>query len=274
MYSFVYFELAADKTPLLLLILLYGMHTGFVNIFLIMVRKILTRISPHAILFLEKLRKKGVFMHKLLEQYQTTVAFLSESLPKTWEVLLFDLTQKNMPVVENKQSSRKRVDSLRSYIRQAMKRSTVLENGMLVCRGDVTMGKGLSKVSIQFLRDSEGTLVGALVLYIELTPFVALSSHIDNLLHFDVTNIDEIQPVQPPAPTEEPTLELIDKMVSEFSDAPDRLTPDEKTELIIDLYDSGVLDLKGAVAKTAQALRMSEQSIYRYVAKVKRGRGE
>ena len=127
---------------------------------------------------------------------------------------------------------------------------------------------------IQFLRDSEGTLVGALVLYIELTPFVALSSHIDNLLHFDVTNIDEIQPVQPPAPTEEPTLELIDKMVSEFSDAPDRLTPDEKTELIIDLYDSGVLDLKGAVAKTAQALRMSEQSIYRYVAKVKRGRGE
>lgn len=213
-------------------------------------------------------------MHKLLEQYQTTVAFLSESLPKTWEVLLFDLTQKNMPVVENKQSSRKRVDSLRSYIRQAMKRSTVLENGMLVCRGDVTMGKGLSKVSIQFLRDSEGTLVGALVLYIELTPFVALSSHIDNLLHFDVTNIDEIQPVQPPAPTEEPTLKLIDKMVSEFSDAPDRLTPDEKTELIIDLYDSGVLDLKGAVAKTAQALRMSEQSIYRYVAKVKRGRGE
>lgn len=213
-------------------------------------------------------------MHKLLEQYQTTVAFLSESLPKTWEVLLFDLTQKNMPVVENKQSSRKRVDSLRSYIRQAMRRSTVLENGMLVCRADVTMGKGLSKVSIQFLRDSEGTLVGALVLYIELTPFVALSSHIDNLLHFDVTNIDEIQPVQPPAPTEEPTLELIDKMVSEFSDAPDRLTPDEKTELIIDLYDSGVLDLKGAVAKTAQALRMSEQSIYRYVAKVKRGRGE
>ena len=213
-------------------------------------------------------------MHKLLEQYQTTVAFLSESLPKTWEVLLFDLTQKNMPVVENKQSSRKRVDSLRSYIRQAMKRSTVLENGMLVCRGDVTMDKGLSKVSIQFLRDYEGTLVGALVLYIELTPFVALSSHIDNLLHFDVTNIDEIQPVQPPAPTEEPTLELIDKMVSEFSDAPDRLTPDEKTELIIDLYDSGVLDLKGAVAKTAQALRMSEQSIYRYVAKVKRGRGE
>ena len=213
-------------------------------------------------------------MHKLLEQYQTTVAFLSESLPKTWEVLLFDLTQKNMPVVENKQSSRQRVDSLRSYIRQAMKRSTVLENGMLVCRADVTMGKGLSKVSIQFLRDSEGTLVGALVLYIELTPFVALSSHIDNLLHFDVTNIDEIQPVQPPAPTEEPTLELIDKMVSEFSDAPDRLTPDEKTELIIDLYDSGVLDLKGAVAKTAQALRMSEQSIYRYVAKVKRGRGE
>lgn len=95
------------------------------------------------------------------------------------------------------------------------------------------MGKGLSKVSIQFLRDSEGTLVGALVLYIELTPFVALSSHIDNLLHFDVTNIDEIQPVQPPAPTEEPTLELIDKMVSEFSDAPDRLTPDEKTELLL-----------------------------------------
>ncbi len=213
-------------------------------------------------------------MDNLMAQYKATAMFLAEALPDTWKVLLFDLTEKKLPTVIQYRATRKQVDVLRRYLQKAMKSSCAMENGMLTNRGDLDMNERISKMSIQFLRDPEGKAVGALVLYIELTPFLAVGSYFESLLHLNLTDLDEAQPAPAEGITAEPTLALIDKMVHDFTDAPDRLTPDEKMELIIDLYDSGVLDLKGSVAETAEALRMSEQSIYRYIAKLRRARGE
>ncbi|MBR4905403.1 MAG: helix-turn-helix domain-containing protein, partial [Clostridia bacterium] len=71
-----------------------------------------------------------------------------------------------------------------------------------------------------------------------------------------------------------PTLDTIERIVSEETDAPQRLTPEEKKALIVELYDAGVFDLKGAVAEAAAALHLSEQSIYRYLSQIRRMRGE
>ncbi len=213
-------------------------------------------------------------MDNLMAQYKATAMFLAEALPDTWKVLLFDLSEKKLPIVIQYRATKKQVDVLRRYLQKAMKSSRAMENGMLTNRGDLDMNEHISKMSVQFLRDSDGKAVGALVLYIDLVPFLAAGSYLESLLKLNLTNLDEAQPAPAEGVTAEPTLDLIDKMVYDFTDAPDRLTPDEKMELIIDLYDSGVLDLKGSVAKTAEALRMSEQSIYRYIAKLRRARGE
>ena len=213
-------------------------------------------------------------MNSLLEQYRNTAEFLAEALPDTWKILLFDLTDKKLPTVVQYRATKKQVDALRRYLQKTLKSRTALENGRLINRSDTDSGERLSKTSVQFLRDCEGNPIGALVLYIDLTSFLTMRSYLDSLLSLDCTDLDDVQQIQTPAIAGEPTLEMIDSIVREFSDAPDRLTPDEKTELIIDLYDSGVLDLKGAVAKTAEVLKMSEPSVYRYLAKIKRARGE
>ncbi len=61
-------------------------------------------------------------------------------------------------------------------------------------------------------------------------------------------------------------------MVKEMGVEPGRISQEERLEAIFDLYDMGVFELKGAVARTADALEISAQSVYRYLAKIKRAR--
>ena len=41
---------------------------------------------------------------------------------------------------------------------------------------------------------------------------------------------------------------------------------------MVDLYDAGFFELKGAVAKAAEVLGISQKSVYRYLAKIKQAR--
>jgi predicted transcriptional regulator YheO len=70
----------------------------------------------------------------------------------------------------------------------------------------------------------------------------------------------------------EPSLDSIGEIVAEFNVVPENTTPDERLEIMCDLYDAGVFRLKGAVAKTAEVLHMSEQSVYRYLTRIKKAR--
>ncbi len=112
-----------------------------------------------------------------------------------------------------------------------------------------------------------------LTVSIMLNDYFAAYGLLESVLTAATEEIDKIQ-ATPLPDGGTPTLERIDAIVRENSEAPERLTPEEKMELFIDLYDEGVFELKGAVAKAAEALHMSEQSVYRYLAQIRRARGE
>ena len=50
----------------------------------------------------------------------------------------------------------------------------------------------------------------------------------------------------------------------------DRLTPDERVQIIASLEASGIFLLKGAVKDVASALRCSQASVYRYLSQIKK----
>ncbi len=50
----------------------------------------------------------------------------------------------------------------------------------------------------------------------------------------------------------------------------DRLTMDEKVQIVEELHHSGVFFLKGAVSEVARQLGSSEATIYRYLSKLKK----
>lgn len=212
-------------------------------------------------------------MNRTLEQMIPMVAFFAETLPNAYEIRVFDCTEKGMPIVRQWNAKRGYDDALRKYIRRIVKNPGIVKNGMLLNRADVEIKGKLYKTSFYIIKDIEDKVTGILTVSLMLNDVFPMYSFFDSLVQCAAEDFAEIQPA-PDTADAKPTLETIDTFVAANADAPERLTPEEKTALFIDLYDMGVFELKGAVAKTAEALHMSEPSVYRYLAQIRRARGE
>jgi predicted transcriptional regulator YheO len=73
------------------------------------------------------------------------------------------------------------------------------------------------------------------------------------------TNVDEL------------ALDGVARIVAAQGVEPHRMTPEEKVAAVRELERAGVFLLKGAVAQVADALHVSEPTVYRYVKQVRRG---
>ena len=209
-----------------------------------------------------------------LENFLKPALFLSEALPESFGVMLFDLEEKGQPCVFERNVAGAARDAARKCIKTALSSKTVVENGMLLKRSEASAKDKLRKLSVLFIKDDKGNAVGALALIIELNSILFASGFFSDLLSMSSEELDEIQPMEGPKPVLARGLDSIDSFIEAETDDPSRLTPDEKMELILDLYDMGVFGIKGSVMRAAEKLHLSEQSVYRYIAKIKRMRGE
>lgn len=216
-------------------------------------------------------------MHPAAEQCRQTAAFLAEALPSAYGILLFDLTQTGFPLEAKYhfkyKNAQKYVEPFRRYLREILKSEAVVHNGMLTCRSEISVENKLFKSSFLLVKDEAGVPVMALVLCMEVSELMPVYGYMQELFSFHSEELAEITPQTPEKP-EEISLDVIDRETERFTDAPERMTPDERVELLLDLYDTGVFELKGAVSRAAFVLGMSEPSVYRYLAKIRRARGE
>lgn len=210
-------------------------------------------------------------MQEYLHPYTLMVSFLGNTLSNSCEVYLLDLGKKDWPIVSECHGHPRTLPQLRKLIKEALNSPSVVENGMLLNRALFSSTSKLSKYSLYFIKNEAGKPAAVLCLVVRMQAYMELQGYLESLMHFDVSDFNEIPPVSPEELTyKAPTLELIERMTAEYTAEPQRLTPDEKTELLLDMYETGVFELKGAVSKAAHELQMSEQSIYRYLTKIRR----
>ena len=213
-------------------------------------------------------------MNPFLKQAADTAVFLAETLPENYEILVLDLTRKAFPAAAGSRCRISHADELRRYVKKLLENKTVVANGRLTRRGDALSGSRLFSTSIQFIKDEAGVPAAALVLAMELSGILAAHGMLSDLVRLDTMEIGDIGPLPEKTETDEPTLKLIELMTSEFTDEPERMSPEERMELLMDLYDTGVFSLRGAVSRAAVCMGMSEQSVYRYLSRIRRARGE
>ncbi|MCI6640430.1 MAG: PAS domain-containing protein [Pygmaiobacter massiliensis] len=221
----------------------------------------------------------------MLRRYRALVEFLGSALGPDYEIALHDLSCAKPAIVAiaNGHVSGRTVGAPLTNVAMQIiaDRSYETENCKLNYRGVSAAGHAL-RCSTFFIKDDKGRLAGLLCINFDDSRYQELASRVLGLAHPE--QMAQTPFAAPPAndSAAEPTETFFNSIAAATEDAlssvldrsvpPQRLTQEEKMEIVGVLEQRGIFLLKGAVNEVAQQLACSPASIYRYLSKLNRER--
>ena len=211
----------------------------------------------------------------MLRQYKVLVEFLGKALGPDYEVVLQTIGPEGSGIaaIANGRVSGRGVGSpvTSTALKMIMRRQYTDQDYSLNYTGMLSNGKAI-RSSTMFIKD-QGRLVGMLCINFDDSRFHELSDAPLRVIHPD----DYLQRGLPVSEGTEFFQSDVNTMMQElFEEAtaslqvpPDRLNQEERLQIITQLYDRGMFQLKGAVPFVMEKLGCSQASIYRYLSKVK-----
>ncbi|WP_164091334.1 helix-turn-helix transcriptional regulator [Poseidonibacter lekithochrous] len=214
-------------------------------------------------------------MNQHIKRFITIADFLGEVLGSNTEIILHDLTnyEESIVYIINGHISNRKIGGRPTDLILEFIAAEAEGNKQFISNYNSKSIEGkLLYSSTYFIRDDENKIVGALGLnsdYHEVKKSLSfLTSLLPNYVDDKVLSLNNIKENLNTDP-QELTLNKIDAILNEFDIVPNRMTTDEKTEVITALNDCGVFNIRGSVQEVASKLQMSEPSIYRYIKKIK-----
>lgn len=223
--------------------------------------------------------------HPLLQQYVKLTEFLGYTLGPSYEVALHDLTNKDRSIIaiaNNHVSGREVGAPLTNMALSILKdKSYETSDYRLNYYGVSVNGKDL-RSSTLFIKDN-GRLVGMLCINFDDSLYRAASNQIMGLCHPDIFVEDILSRFAAgaapahvrPAPerfgnsTEAVAADAISRELERLGVTAERLTSEERLQIITALETDGIFLLKGAVKDVAAGLHCSQASVYRYLSQIK-----
>jgi predicted transcriptional regulator YheO len=214
-------------------------------------------------------------LNQYVKKFISIADFLGEVLGSNTEILLHDLTDYKRSIVHiinGHISNRKIGDPITDLVLEFMATESKGDKQFISKYNSKTIEGRLLYSSTYFIRDNSNKIVGALCLnsdYYEVKKSLSfLTSLLPNYVDDKTLSINNIKENLNSDP-QELTLNKIDAIINEFDIEPNRMTTEEKTDVIAALNDCGIFNIRGSVQEVANKLQMSEPSIYRYIKKIK-----
>lgn len=215
-------------------------------------------------------------MNQYINKFIPIADFLGEVLGGNTEIIIHDLTNYNKSIVyisNGQLSGRKIGDPITDLVLEFIATEGKGNKHFISNYNSKTVEGRLLYSSTFFIRDDSNKIVGALCLnsdYHEVKKSISfLTSLLPNYVDDKVLSLNNIKENLNSNP-KELTLNKIDAIINEFDVIPNRMTTDEKTDIISALSECGVFNIRGSVQEVATKLQMSEPSIYRYIKKIKK----
>jgi predicted transcriptional regulator YheO len=214
-------------------------------------------------------------LNQYVKKFISIADFLGEVVGGNTEILLHDLTdykQSIVHIINGHISNRKIGDPITDLVLEFMVNESKGDKQFISKYNSKTIEGRLLYSSTYFIRDNSNKIVGALCLnsdYYEVKKSLSfLTSLLPNYVDDKTLSINNIKENLNSDP-QELTLNKIDAIINEFDIEPNRMTTEEKTNVIAALNDCGIFNIRGSVQEVATKLQMSEPSIYRYIKKIK-----
>lgn len=219
----------------------------------------------------------------LLQQYVKLTEFLGAALGPDYEVALHDLTDRNRSIIAiaNGHISGREIGAPLTNVALSilMDKSYETQDYRLHYSGVSAGGKQLRSCTM-FIKQN-GRLIGMLCINFDDSRYRAVSEQILRLCHPDpfaksLSQPEEESPAPPCRPetfrnsTEAVALDAIHHELERLGVSAERLTSDERLQIITALEESGIFLLKGSVKDVAAGLRCSQASVYRYLAQIRK----
>lgn len=211
-------------------------------------------------------------MKEEMNQYVRMVSFLGKTLGTAFEAILFDVTTFEYSIVASMNIKDSTSEKARDFVKEAMNSEKAIAEGYYVNRPISLNESRLIKMSVFFVYDDTKKIIGALCLCMRCDAFFNMMNLMSGLLDFNTNDFDDNSNDKSYLNPKEISLDTISEYIRGFGVEPGRTTYNENIEIICDLYDMGVFNLKGAVARTAEELQISSKTIYRYISKIKKAR--
>ncbi|UJF16806.1 PAS domain-containing protein (plasmid) [Jeotgalibaca sp. MA1X17-3] len=219
-------------------------------------------------------------MNPVLEQYKMFVLFLEKSLGAQYEIVLHWLEDDGSyiaAIANSHISGRTEQSPLTGFALELIQNEVYLEKDFVTNYQALTKTGSPIQGSTFFIKNQENILLGLLCINVDTSEFRNLSTKILQLANLQSNE---------PSPTKkgpysieqglnhsESTEDLsgmIEEVVFSMIDpeklrGPFTLHQEMKIKIVEELEKKGVFQLKGAVPRVAEALKVSEPSIYRYL---------
>lgn len=217
---------------------------------------------------------------ELLNLFVPLVNFLGEAMGDNAEVVLHDVSQPEHSVIaisHGYHSGRTIGSSLTDFAFNIKTNREYEGQDYLVNYRATSRGKEF--IASTYYIKNKGQLIGMLCINVDTTItqnfFESTKKFIESL------NLGAILSEEDKTDNIEENLDLpiasyadsiIAKTISESKILPERMTRDEKMQIVWELADQGIPRMKGAIAEIARQLNMSESTVYRYISQRERNK--
>lgn len=215
---------------------------------------------------------------ELLRHYKLLVEFFGKTLGPQYEVVLHVITPDNssyIAAIANSEVSGRSTDAkLTDLAKQWIKNKEYRRRDYVVNYiGKMPDGKEFSS-STYFIKDKEGNLLGLLCINFDTTKHKLIAQEVLQLANIKLPlnklvsehlNSEYVEHF--PSTIQDIIYNVVDL---ELLQSDVKLTKEKKISIIKELNDHNVFQMKGAVQEVANALKISEASVYRYLNLVQR----
>jgi predicted transcriptional regulator YheO len=210
-------------------------------------------------------------------------SFIASIIGPKCEVVVHDISdpERSIIFIENGHiSGRKIGDASTDLVLKILKAEAYREQPFIAnYKASSTRGQNF-RSSTYFIKNNQGELVGLMCLNIDITHMEIAAEWMNNILQggsvLPQTSMEMVAPKDEKPSTEylqgnvdDLLQHMIVTVLGKISIPTDRLSPQEKIEIVKELNEQGVFLLKGGVSQVAAALSISEPTVYRYLQKLK-----
>ncbi|WMT41592.1 PAS domain-containing protein [Paenibacillus sp. D2_2] len=220
---------------------------------------------------------------QFLEKFFPVASFIAAIIGPKCEVVVHDISDPEHSIIfiENGYISGRKVGDASTDLVLKILKSEAYHEEQFIANYKASGKFGQSfRSSTFFIKNDRNELVGLLCLNIDVTHMEVAAEWVQHILQggpnpYVIPPVDEAPKEEKQATeylqgnADDLLQHMISSVTSKITISTDRLSSQEKIEIVRELNELGVFLLKGGVSQVATALSISEPTVYRYLQKLK-----